>query len=407
MTLRSSIRCFFAGLLLLLAAGTWSVLRAEDNVAFAEAQADESQIERFTSEELHTLVAPVALYTDALLAQIIPASANPTQIVEAYRFIQSGGNPEAPPDSATWDSSVIALLHYPTVLKKMNDDLTWTEQLGIAGTYQMDELTQAIQQVRNEAMAAGNLQSNDKQVIQEVDHVIAIEPADPQVVYVPEYDPEFICERPLIDPYTWGQGYPYGIWLSNRWDWHHHHIWIGNQWSHGGWHRPSRPGYWRPPRRPIPTWYRRQGSFNRNPLGNPSRVAPRTGTSRVRPAGQARTATPAAPRTAVTPRPAVTPHPAAKTPPRYSFDREDDHNRGNQTVRESNRGQASRQSIKPAAPVQHVAPVQRPAPVQRAAPARPSFHEESRNTADRQTVQRQSSRGAASRQSSGAGGRKR
>ena len=395
MTRRASIHRPFAGILFLLTVTMSSLrpaARAEDAPPPANDAADAAQIEKFTPEELHTLVAPVALYPDALLAQVIPASAFPSQIVVAYRFIQTGGNPDAPPDNGTWDSSVIALMHYPPVLKKLNDDPTWTEQLGFAGTYQMDELTQAIQQVRAEAQAAGNLQSNDKQVIQEADNEIAIQPADPQVIYVPDYDPYGICEGPLPDPFIWGAGFGFGIWLSNRWDWHHHHIWLGNQWSHGGWHQPTRPGYWRPPQRPIPTWYRRGGAVNRNPLGNPNRVAPKFAASRVKPLAKERPVE--KPKLPVT-------RPVVKTPPRYSIDKEDI-NRGNQTVRESTRGKVSREVIKPAAP--KPAPV-RPTP--HVAPARPSYNEEFRHTTDRPTVQRESIRGAVSRQSSASTGRRR
>ncbi len=165
-------------------------MHAEEMASFPDAAPETSKIEKFTTDEMHTLVAPIALYPDALLAQILAASTFPIQIVEAYRHSQTAAVPDAPPNDTTWDGSVIALLHYPPVLKKMNDDLMWTEQLGLAVTYQMDDVTLAIQQVRAEAQAAGNLKSNEKQNVVVDKQIIEIVPADLQFIYVPTYDPD-------------------------------------------------------------------------------------------------------------------------------------------------------------------------------------------------------------------------
>ncbi len=342
------------------------------------APVDTSQIQKFDSEELHTLVLPIALYPDALLAQVLPASAYPLQIVDAYRFVQGGGNPDVPPAGVTWDSSVMALLHYPSVLRKLNDDLKWTEQLGVAATYQMDDVSEAIQQVRAEAHAVGNLQSNDRELVQVDDGAIEIVPANPEVIYVPEYDPSYICERRLDSPFIWGTGFGYGLWLGNTWDWHHHRIWVNNFWGRDGWHRSPRAEYWRAPARELPSWYTRSGS--RGLVGK--RIVPRGFTPRVEN------------RAVVVPHAVVAPHVA----PHVTIDHEDLRNRGVQTHVESLRGQASRNVIRPA-------PVVAPRVERRVEPARPVIHESIQS--DRGTVNREASRGAASRGGGGGGGGKR
>src|SRR5262250_669166 len=110
-------------------------------------------------ESLQKLVAPIALYPDPLVAQILPASTQPAQVVEAARAVANG----ARPDQATasqWDPSIQALLSFPTVLKMMSDKLEWTTQLGQAVVANQGAVMGAIQQVRQQAQAAGNLKSN-------------------------------------------------------------------------------------------------------------------------------------------------------------------------------------------------------------------------------------------------------
>ena len=138
-------------------------LAAQDDLS-ANPAVEAVQIQRLTADELRTLLAPIALYPDALLAQILPASNFPLQVVDAYRFLQSTPNVFDPPSGANWDNSVIALLHYPPVLKRLNDDLNWTERLGFAVAYQMQDVTDMIQQIRTEAKAAGNPRKNLKAI---------------------------------------------------------------------------------------------------------------------------------------------------------------------------------------------------------------------------------------------------
>ena len=366
---------------------------------------DVSQIQKFSSEELHTLVAPVALYPDALLAQILPASAFPIQVVEAYRYLQSSPKSENPPDNTTWDSSVIALLHYPSVLKKLNDDPTWTDQLGVAATYQLSDVMQAIQQVRAEAQAVGNLQSNDKQIVQADQGVIEIQPADPLYIYVPEYDPVYICDRRLDNPFIWGSACVFGIWLGNRWDWRDHRLWFGNSWRGGRWYRGT-PTYWRPPNRPIPSWYLRNGARRSGPAlpGRDGYAGGTVRTDRVHPIISSHLHTP--------------PNNAQKgvTQPVHSLiGGEDAANRAHQTIIESNRGRVSREKPVVHEPVVHEPVVHQPVvrepvvrqpvvrepvvrtPVQPRVVERQPMHEEFNHQSDRGTASRESSRGSSSR----------
>jgi hypothetical protein len=123
---------------------------------------------------LQKLVAPIALYPDPLVAQILPASTQPIQIVEAARAVEGGKRPdEATPSQ--WDPSVQALLSFPSVLKMMNDKIGWTTNLGQAVVAGQDAVMAAIQQVRQQAHAAGNLQSTDKQVVRTQGSTIIID----------------------------------------------------------------------------------------------------------------------------------------------------------------------------------------------------------------------------------------
>ena len=142
-----------------------------------------------TAEELNAVVAPVALYPDELLAIVLPASTNPIQVVEAQRFLdQRAKDPNLQPDQE-WDPSVLALINYPEVVKKMSDDISWCQDLGNAVLDQQDDVLKAIQTARGSASDAGYLESNDQvTVINEGDN-ITVESKDPEVIYVPQYDP--------------------------------------------------------------------------------------------------------------------------------------------------------------------------------------------------------------------------
>jgi uncharacterized membrane protein YgcG len=169
-------------------------------------------------DQLQQLVAPIALYPDALVAQILAASAYPTQIVEAQRFLQENPNLKgkdlgAAVDKQDWDPSVKALTQFPSVLANMDKDLSWTSELGDANLNQQADVMAAIQFMRKKAQDAGNLKSTPQQTVTDQGPNVQIQPADPQVVYVPEYDPELVYGYPValwpgFYPW-WGVGGPY------------------------------------------------------------------------------------------------------------------------------------------------------------------------------------------------------
>ena len=353
-----------------------SIMRADDPLG-EEPVIGSPDIKKFSNAELRKLVAPIALYPDALLAQVLQASAYPLQVVAAYRHVQASANPTQPPAHVIWDSSVVALLNYSTVLKKMNDDLDWTERMGVAVTYQMNEVSDTIQQVRAEAQAAGNLVSNDKQkVIRETD-VIRVVPADPTVIYVPTYEPDviFIAHDNWTPYISFGIGFGVGVWLDNDWDWYHHHFWRRHLWYSGGWYQPVNPIFWSAPYRPVPGWYRRDGS--RAPVTGyrSGTVAPNTPHIR---------STPATPSTQPTRRTQGAAESLGST--------------GQDVRREANRGQTSRNNV-PSTPRTPRAPV---ASTRSYSPPTSNVMRPS----DGRSTHVESSRGAASRGGTG-GGRRR
>ena len=145
-----------------------------------------------SAKELEELVAPVALYPDELLGVVLAASTYPLQIVQAVRFLKKHkGDSNLQPDK-NWDTSVLALVNYPEVIDKMNQDLDWTSRLGDAVLNQESDVMDAIQRFRAEVDSVGNLKSDDKQVIIKEQEIIRIESADPEVIYVPSYQPSAV-----------------------------------------------------------------------------------------------------------------------------------------------------------------------------------------------------------------------
>ncbi|HWY27247.1 MAG TPA: DUF3300 domain-containing protein [Candidatus Angelobacter sp.] len=201
-----------------------------------------------TPEQLQQLVAPIALYPDSLVAQVLAASTFPEQVVEADRWVQE--NPDLKGDALghavdqqPWDPSVKALTAFPSVLGNMDKNLSWTSSLGDAYYNQQQDVMDAVQVMRQRAEEAGNLKSTPQQNVTTQDSTIEIEPANPEVVYVPAYDPWLVYGGPIV---AWPGWYPYpGIWYEgpylsfgvgfgigyfggfgwgwNRWgfDWHH------------------------------------------------------------------------------------------------------------------------------------------------------------------------------------------
>jgi len=165
--------------------------------------------------QLDALLAPIALYPDQLLAQVLMASTYPDDVAAAARFVQA--NPSltgAALDQAlqgqSWDPSVLSLAAYPQVLQMMNDMPDWTQQLGQAFVANQQQVMDTVQMLRSRAQAAGNLRSSGQQTVIDQGGVIDIEPAQPQYVYVPVYDPTVIY-GPWSEAYVPFYWYPPAI----------------------------------------------------------------------------------------------------------------------------------------------------------------------------------------------------
>src|SRR6266853_1102580 len=170
-----------------------------------------------TPEQLQQLVAPIALYSDALVAQVLAAATYPDQIVEADRWMQqhtdlNGEQLGQEVDKQLWDPSVKALTEFPSVLANIDKNLSWTSSLGDAYVNQQQDVMNAIQVMRERADKSGNLKSTSQETVTNQGQTIVIEPANPQVVYVPEYDPWLVYGEPLV---AWPAWYRYpGLYLS-------------------------------------------------------------------------------------------------------------------------------------------------------------------------------------------------
>ena len=138
---------------------------------------------------INSLVARVALYPDPLLALVLQGSTLPLQVVQATRFLEKRARDASLQPDPGWDTSIVGLLNYRTVLVMMNDDLEWTEALGTAVVDQLPDVQAAVQQVRSELQAAGTLASNERQTVTVDEDTIRIQPASPEVIYVPIYEP--------------------------------------------------------------------------------------------------------------------------------------------------------------------------------------------------------------------------
>jgi len=199
----------------------------------------------FSSDQLENLVAPIALYPDPLLAQVLLAATFPDQIDEAARTVRAFGAGYAV-DSAPWDVSVKAVAHYPTVLSMMADKIDWTTSLCQAYVNQSSDLMDAVQRLRRQARSGGYLVTSPQQEIVDTDGYLYIYPAQPQYIYVPVYDPGrvFVVGSGFhTGPAIWfGVGFLIGAWLNHDCDWGHHRVfyhgwaggpaWIGRSRSH-------------------------------------------------------------------------------------------------------------------------------------------------------------------------------
>ncbi|MBV8050092.1 MAG: DUF3300 domain-containing protein [Acidobacteriaceae bacterium] len=205
---------------------------------------------KLSGEQLDRLVAPIALYPDALIAQVLSASTFPAQITEAEDFLNShrwlnstelGGQVDLQP----WDPSVKALVQFPSVLANLSKNLGWTSELGDAYYNQQGDVMNAVQEMRKRAKKAGHLASTAQLNVEDQDNQIDIEPVDPEVVYVPAYDPWLVYGYAIAPwpywveiPDLWwagsgiyfGVGFPVAPFYGFGWGWH----WWGVDWHHHG-----------------------------------------------------------------------------------------------------------------------------------------------------------------------------
>src|ERR1700689_4277713 len=170
-----------------------------------------------SAAELDQMVAPIALYPDELVAEILAASTYPDQVVEADRFVDAHPDLKAKAladavDQQPWDESVKALTAFPSVLANMDKNLSWASSLGDAYYNQQSDVMDAIQRMRQKAQQAGNLKDTPQQTVQTQGSNIVIQPADPDVIYVPAYDPWAIYGYPIA-PWPFWYNYP-GIWFG-------------------------------------------------------------------------------------------------------------------------------------------------------------------------------------------------
>jgi hypothetical protein len=272
---------------------------------------DSDQDYKFSTEELTQMLAPIALYPDALTAQILMASTYPLEVVEAERWrsqnLQLKGNDlDTALQNMSWDPSVKSICHFPDILKSMSDKLDQTRKLGDAFLGQEEEVMATIQELRGKAREQGNLKTTGEQKVIVEEEIIRIEPANPEVVYVPVYDPAYVYGPwwyPSYPPYYWyyppgfysgafigfGPGVFFGF-NAFSWVWfdwpvhrvhidinrtrHFHHVrgrrdHVGNVWRHNPQHRrgvayrdlrtSERFGGSRTPRISSPTGRERRG----------------------------------------------------------------------------------------------------------------------------------------------------
>jgi len=238
----------------LLFAAPRAVLAQTPQAPPAQPAAAPSQL--LTNEQLDALVAPIALYPDALLSEVLMASTYPLEIVEADRWVNANKNLKgdalkAAVDQQSWDDSVKSLVATPSVLDMMSQQLSWTQQLGDAVLAQQPDVMDAIQRLRTKAQANNKLTSNEQQTIstqqQNGRQVIVIAPTQPDTLYVPYYNPAVVYgpwPYPAYPPYYWpapgyiaagviatglafGAGYALGRWASGGY-WGGGFNWGGN-----------------------------------------------------------------------------------------------------------------------------------------------------------------------------------
>src|SRR6266576_781467 len=209
-----------------------------------QAASPQDQAAKIPTDQLDSLVAPIALYPDPMLAQTLVASTYPLELIQLQQWLAKnpGLKDKALADAVAkqpWDPSIQALAGLPEVVKRLADDIQWTTDLGNAFLAQQSDVMDAVQRMRKKAQDTGNLKSTEQQKVEtkviESKSVIVVEQADPQVVYVPSYDPVVVYGPPVY-PYppiyyppagyyaaglaiSFGVGMMMGAFWSGGWGW--------------------------------------------------------------------------------------------------------------------------------------------------------------------------------------------
>jgi hypothetical protein len=212
-------------------------------VAQQPAPPEQAPAQLLSPAQLDTLVAPIALYPDALLSQVLVASTYPLEVVEAQQWLQQNGSLKGQQltDAArqqSWDASVQAMVAFPDVLTMLNQDVQWTTALGNAFLAQQSDVMAAVQRMRSRAQANGRLSTTSQQTVttatQGGQTAIDIAPADPQVIYVPQYDPAYVWGPPAWGYYPplYYAGYGFGFYPGINMG-----LYFGGWggWGYGGW----------------------------------------------------------------------------------------------------------------------------------------------------------------------------
>jgi hypothetical protein len=221
----------------------WLVILLIAGGSFAVAEEQASALV-FTQAQLEQILAPVALYPDSLLSQILMASTYPLEVVQAQRWAKQNSNLRGLElanalEGRSWDASVKSLIDFPDVLDMMNEKLDWMQSLGDAFLAQPKDVMTAVQNLRKKAQDQGSLKTTEQQTVNDSNQVIVIESANPEVIYVPAYDPSVVYgvwAYPAYPPYYWyppwyvrATPYAFGAGFAMGAAW-------GYAWGHCDWH---------------------------------------------------------------------------------------------------------------------------------------------------------------------------
>lgn len=246
------------------------------NIAVGQSTPESGQ--RLSPQQLDDLVAPIALYPDPLLGEVLAASTYPMEIAEAEQWVQDHQKwkPSKLMDEAkkqNWDPSIQGLVAFPQVLARLTQDMGWTTPLGNAFLAQQADVMQAVQRMRTQAQAQGKLSSTPQETVSTVDQggqrAINIEPANPDVWYVPDYNPAYVWGPPVYGYYPpllypgigigfgWGPGVDLGLYFGG---------WGGWGWGGWGWS----PNWYNGSIMMNQSFFHRYGfnHFHENALGN-------------------------------------------------------------------------------------------------------------------------------------------